>query len=65
MILFHFIFRKKKKGKKEKHALAAEDSWSAWDMGRYFFLPDLGTKQMGGQLIISGAIDGAFQLLAT
>lgn len=60
MILFHFIFRKKK-----KRALDAEDSWSAWDVGRYFFLPVLGTKQMGDHLIISGGTYGAFQLLAT
>lgn len=60
MILFHFIFRKK-----NHRALDAEDSWSAWDVGRYFFLAALGTKQMGGHLIISGAVYGAFQLLAT
>lgn len=60
MILFRFIFRKKKIS-----ALDAGDSWSAWDVGRYFFLPVLGTEQMGGHLIISGAVYGAFQLLAT
>lgn len=57
MILFDFIFRKR------SPSTGSEDSWSAWDVGRYFFLAVLGTKQMGGHLIISGAMYGAFQLL--
>ena len=51
--------------KKNPWALDAEDSWSVWDAGRYFFPIALGTKQMGCHLIRSGAMDGAFQLLAT
>lgn len=46
MILFHFNFRKKNHG-----ALVAEDSWSAWDVGRYIFLAPLGTRQMGGHSV--------------
>ena len=51
--------------KKNPWALDAEDSWSVWDAGRYFFPIALGTKQMGCHLISLGAMDGAFQLLAT
>lgn len=49
---------------KNHQALDAEDSWSAGDVGRYFFHAALGTEQMGGHLILSGAMHGAFQLLA-
>lgn len=47
MILFHFIFRKKKKNHR---ALDAEDSWSVWGRGALFFPRCFGNQADGWPL---------------
>lgn len=42
MTLFHFIFRKK-----NHWALDVRDSWSVWDVGRYFFPGCFGNRADG------------------